>query len=568
MPETILGASAETPEQTFDLLVQVYYRAWFRFHPERAVDVGVPGFASQLRPYGDDDIAALVCLNEKLLVALDGLDVPALEPDRRLDYQVLYGAALIEIHELRDADWRFHDPGRFLPLNALNQLLLRPVDGFAQALKARLCAIPGYLRGARAHLSKTPELIPIVWLDSAVHAAEAGAGFVRGLDKHPKVRRSVGRVDSLRAWSEAAANALSDFARFLEKELAPRCEGDFACGRVHYERLLRYRHGLPVGAAELLGFGQRLFDQTSQALRARCRALRGDEDCAALLAQIQRECPASDPVLDGYRQSLKEAKAFVLAQDLVSIPPQQKLKVMKTPDYLRHQIPFAAYVKPTSTDPEQCGYYYVTPAATAPDVGKQSRLSIAQTSVHEAWPGHHLQCVTANGRYAARSLVRQLNASATLYEGWALYSEELMQARGFLAHEASPFLLLRDRLWRAQRVILDVQLHTGRQSLDLAVESMRESLGFSYSHSMGELSGYSAAPGEPMGYATGWALIRAAREHVEAEDANFTEKAFHDRLLASGSVALPWVIQRQFSDGLWQAARRRVFESSAAIEPL
>lgn len=45
-------------------IIDRYYRTWFRFHPEVAVDVGVSGYANLLKPYGDDELNALKVLNE------------------------------------------------------------------------------------------------------------------------------------------------------------------------------------------------------------------------------------------------------------------------------------------------------------------------------------------------------------------------------------------------------------------------------------------------------------------------------------------------------------------------
>ncbi len=567
MPETDCGPQDATPGQRFDRLVEAYYRAWFRYHPEAAVDAGVEGYAHLLTPYGDDDIGALVSLNEKLLDALQELGREDLDAQRRLDYEVLYGAALIEIHQLRESDWRYHNPGRFLPLDALHQLLLRPVDNFAEALRARLAQIPEYLRGARAPLSQAPELIPILWLESALRSAEAGIGFIRELDQHPKVRQGVGRIDSLREPLDAAAHALQEFHRFLESDIAPQAEGDFACGRAQFERLLRYRHGLDIDADTLERFAQGLLQTTERDLKDACRALRGDEDIGAALTDIQAGHPGAEDLLGAYRRSMRDAQAFVQRHDLVSVPARQQLKVVETPVFLRHLIPFAAYVEPAVNDPEQCGYYYVTPVASAAELGEHNHLSIAHTSVHEAWPGHHLQFVTANASYASRSLVRRLNPSSTLYEGWALYCESLMHERGFLEGPQSRLLLLRDRLWRALRVVLDVGLHTRGLSVDLAAERMTQTLGFTYSQAVAELSWYSMAPTTPQGYALGWALIEATRERLRLTEPGFSDKSFHDRLLASGSVGLPWVIRRQFGEAIWQSVSGMIFDRPAAAAP-
>ena len=225
--------------QTFDQLVADYYRAWFNFHPEAAVDVGVPGHEARLAPYDDAAMGALASLHEMLLCGLDELDEQALDAERRLDYRVLRGATVIEHHALLEQDWRHRDPVRFLPVNAIYQLTVRPVADLAAALSGRLAAIPDYLRGARTHLGEMPELIPPLWLNSALAEAQAGAEFIRTLPQFPLVAQAFPNTARLTALVDEAARALVNFAHHLEVEIGPRAAGDFACGREHFERLLR-----------------------------------------------------------------------------------------------------------------------------------------------------------------------------------------------------------------------------------------------------------------------------------------------------------------------------------------
>jgi uncharacterized protein (DUF885 family) len=258
---------------------------------------------------------------------------------------------------------------------------------------------------------------------------------------------------------------------------------------------------------------------------------------------------------------MQAARQFIEEHRIVPVPENQKLKVIETPVYLRHQIPFAAYMEPAPNDRDQQGYYYVTPVANDDLLVEHNELSIDHTCVHEAWPGHHLQFVTANSREASRSLPRLLNPSATLYEGWALYCEELMVDEGFLDQPESRFLLLRDRLWRALRIQIDVALHCRDMSIDKAADWMVEALGFPREQALADLTWYSFAPTIPMGYATGWALLRATRNEAETAGPDFSLYDFHQDLLASGSVALSLVLRRAFGDATWKKVSQKTFES-------
>jgi uncharacterized protein (DUF885 family) len=546
-----------TASSEFSGLLEEYYPAWFRFHPTAAVEVGIEGYADQLAPYDDDDIGALVGLNEMLLAGLDTIDYAQLDADQQIDYRLAYGAALLENLELREADWRHHNPVRFIPVDAIHQLFLRPVGDFEQAIEARLAQFPEYLRRARMYINETSELIPALWLEAAVLEARSGAAYIRDLERHPLLAALRDRHTLI----EVAAQALDEYAQFLDQDIRPMAQGSFACGRKHFDRLLRYRHFLDIDADQLYAFGERLFEETQQSMRAICRELTGNEDTQALLEQIQSRHPAAEDLLDRYRERMRASRDFLEQHRIVPLPEKQKLKVIETPVYLRHQIPFAAYMEPTPNDPEQRGYYYVTPVEDDSLLVEHNDLSIAHTCVHEAWPGHHLQFVTANSSEPSRSLPRLLNPSATLYEGWALYCEELMVEQGFLDQPESRFLLLRDRLWRALRIQIDVALHCRDMSIDEAADLMQEALGFPRQQALADLTWYSFAPTVPMGYATGWALLRSVCSEFEEQNPDFSLYDFHRDLLTPGSVALPLVLGAAFGDEAWKTGRERIFES-------
>lgn len=534
-------------------IIDRYYRTWFRFYPEVAVDVGAAGFAHLLKPYGDDELNALKVLNEKLITSLDEMDLDSLSQDQQIDLQLMRSAALLQLEAQALRDWRQTDPGRFLPVHAIYQLTIRDVEDKASAMRQRLQAIPAHLRGARSWLNMKPEKIPLIWLESAVTEAEAGAEFIRELKQHPEINGY--RVSEE---LEQAAQALEDFAVYLKTELADKAKGDFACGRNYFDLLLRERHYLNINADELYAFGEKLFQKTEQELKAVTKELQGNDDVDALLKKIQQQRPTKEKVLEEYRQQMLAARKFVEQKDLVSMPAKENLKVVETPAFLQHQIPFAAYYEPSPADIEQQGYYYVTPAKTEEDLGEHNSVGLKHTCVHEAWPGHHLQFVKANSKPSSSTLPRLLNPSATFYEGWALYCEQLMHELGFITEPESRFVLLKDRLWRALRIMIDVGIHTRGLSLDDAAKLMQEKLGFSKGQAMGDLTWYTHAPGVPMGYATGWSLINDLRKRQQQNE-KFNLKTFHDTLLASGSIALPLAIVRGFGLTEWQQTHQSAF---------
>lgn len=537
--------------QTFDRIQESYLASWCRFNPETALDAGVEDYAGELTPCDDASQGIQLVLNEKCLAALDEVDASALDADRLLNFRILQGWARLEHHELMEHDWRYRDPTGFLPIDALHQLTIRPLGSFSQALLSRLQKVPLRVREAKIYLNLKPEVIPPVWLQMAIQECEAGIQFCHELSEHPRVQKALLQHETIDTALQEAGKAMEDLFHTLSR-LQGQVQGDFACGRQQFERLLQQRHFLPVSTQRLKQFGEKLFETTRQQLAE------AEAEAGLTLDEIRAAHPTADDLLACYQQEMQAAKAYLKTQALVTLPGRQHLNVVDTPMFLRHQIPFAAYLDPSIADLSQSAFYYVTPVSRDAELKEHNYAAIAQTSVHEAWPGHHLQFVTANQSEQGSALLRRLFPCATLYEGWALYCEQMMLEQGYERYPGQTIIMLRDRLWRALRIIIDVNIHTGEWSLERAADEMVDKLGFSKAQAVSECNWYSQAPTVPMSYAVGWALINALRDIVQPA-AGEELKAFHDQLLQCGSVALPLVIEHQFGAAIWQQCCHRVF---------
>jgi uncharacterized protein (DUF885 family) len=140
-----------------------------------------------------------------------------------------------------------------------------------------------------------------------------------------------------------------------------------------------------------------------------------------------------------------------------------------------------------------------------------------------------------------------MNESSVFYEGWALYCEQLMQEQGFLGSKEHRFVMLKDRLWRALRIIIDVKTQTRQMTYDEAADLMVDELHFPRAQACSDLNWYSQSPSGPMGYALGWSIINRLRQREQKRLGDkFDLRRFHDRLLSAGSISLPLVENRCF----------------------
>ena len=307
------------------------------------------------------------------------------------------------------------------------------------------------------------------------------------------------------------------------------------------------RHFLNHDAQSLLALGQDLFDKTKIELAELADEIAPGKSIQEVTRSIQENHPPVSEILPAYQKAMEAARDFVIEQNLVSFPPREELNVVPTPEFQCHEIPFAAYLSPSPKDPKQIGYYYVTPVTDNDLLREHNWTGLENTSVHESYPGHHLQFTVANSIPQASTLPRLTNESSVFYEGWALYCEQLMEEKGFLKTKEHRFIMLKDRIWRALRIIMDVKTQTEKMSYDEAANLMVRELDFPLAQAQADLNWYSQSPSTPMGYALGWSIINQLREKEQKRLGDrFNLCEFHDRLLSSGRISLPIVEKRHF----------------------
>jgi uncharacterized protein (DUF885 family) len=526
-----------------------FFARTFELHPTDAIYYGVDGYDHLLNDYSDDSFQAEKAFASGSLTQLRQIAVETLEPDEAIDYGLLEGRLTIQQYEHAKEDCRLKWPDIYLPTEAIYILTVRSTNDLAGNLLSRLGRSAAMIRQGISNLSRPEANPPRLWTEMAIESAKGGLTFLDTLSNHPRIQSAFKNTGGLETAIAGAKNAIGDFAGFLERDLLPRSRGVYAVGEEHYNLLLRKKHFLAEDAASLLAMGERLFAATKTELTALAEKLAPGSGVEQVARAIQEKHPSVEEVLPAYQKAMEAARRFVSEKRLVSFPPREELHVVPTPEFRRHEIPFAAYLSPSPKDPHQVGYYYVTPVTDDDLLREHNWVGLENTSVHESYPGHHLQFSVANSNPAAATLPRLMNASSVFYEGWALYCEQLMQEQGFLATEQHRFVMLKDRLWRALRIIIDVKTQTGRMTYDEAADLMTRELHFPRAQACGDLKWYSQSPAVPMGYALGWSIInRLRRQEKTRLGPRFDLRGFHDRLLSAGSIALPLVEQRHFRE--------------------
>lgn len=97
--------------------------------------------------------------------------------------------------------------------------------------------------------------------------------------------------------------------------------------------------------------------------------------------------------------------------------------------------------------------------------------------------------------------------------------------------------VLRLSRYRAARIGVDVNLHTGRWSFEQAVRYFMEAGGLDREAAEGEAAGAASSPSQKISYITGkWQIMRLLGRYRDQRGAAFRLGEFHDQLISYGSL--------------------------------
>ena len=352
-----------------------------------------------------------------------------------------------------------------------------------------------------------------------------------------------------------------------------RCPDRFAAGTDEYEWRVRNVFGDSRSAAELYEYGgqqvalySRLIDEVVATI-ARDAAL-GAATRRAVVSHLAKDSPKNDDELfTWYRETAARAVAYGREHGMFAVPDDYKLDIIPTPPVLENSIDAAYYMAPPFKK-AGIGRFYLT--ATKNDPAKlrlKNRASIADTAIHEGFPGHdwHFKYMTqhadqiSNVRWLTPGAVEDSSSmwsDSLAAEGWGLYAEELMaepvtgRPYGFYS-AAEYFYELQGQMTRAVRVRVDVGIHTGRMTYDQARDYFVEHSEF-YPGACGltdpdaraacdsaerAIYRYSKWPTQAIAYNLGKNAIVSLRDETRKNMGTaYSPRAFHERFMRMGTV--------------------------------
>jgi uncharacterized protein (DUF885 family) len=526
-------------DDRFYELVETRFVRLVRDNPVLGTALGLHQDDDLLGDGSRDGVLGELAADREHLTEIEALDSGRLSPQVRFERD-------LELHNLRrtvfDTDVLRLWERRSLALDTIGDGLFLLFARDHAPLAERLSAIAGRLEAIGTYLeeAKTRATVPQVrrWQRLELETAAEMPVF---FDEIVAAGRNVlGPADErrLERAAETAKIAIDLYASWLEGTL-PGGTDDWAIGRERHDAMVALRAFDGLDADAILELGWERLHEERAARVAAAREMDPGVDEATVVDRVKSDHPARfEEALDAYRDAMARARQFLIDHQLVTVPDDERIDVIETPEYLRNVVPFAAYFEPAAFDPKPKGIYVVTPSVDGdPNAIREHNFSsISNTSIHEAYPGHHLQLDTARRH---PSLTRMLTDAPEFVEGWGMYSELMMREQGFDAEPRFRLALHTDAIWRACRIILDVRMHRGELTVEEATDFLVEQTSFERPNAHAEVQWYTYRPTYPLSYLLGRTLLLGLRADEERRLGNrFSLKGFHDTLLGNGSLPI------------------------------
>jgi uncharacterized protein (DUF885 family) len=535
--DEVMGAAA------LHTLANDYYKWRNENYPVASSDAGLHTWDNKLTGYSPDQIAERAKYVHSLLEKVRAMKTDNWPKDEQID-AILFRSQLENV-DFQNRVLKFEEtnPQIYVDecVSGIFSLLKKDYDTPRKrtlAATARLKAMPALLKQGLANLQSPIKLYAKLAIDSARAIDPLLNKSLMALD----VGLSADEHKELIKARDAALTALHSYADELEKR-SPKMVDFRPMGEANYNYYLKHVLLLPFDAAEVAMMGRIEL--------ARYRALEAelpDPTLADPNPARSANIPADQAAfLKAYQNREQELISFLKKHHLVTLPNYLgAFEIRKLPDAFKPTSPGGFMNPPGVYDKDPTGFYFI------PTYNPHSKNFYIRAAIedprpilgHEGIPGHFLQLSIANH---LTDEIRRQHQDTVFVEGWALYGEEMLLRQGlYPLNSAGHGQVLRLARYRAARIGVDVNLHTGKWTFEQAVKYFMDAGGLDHEAAEGEAAGAASNPTQKISYIIGkWQIMNLLGRYKERQGAKFQLGRFHDDLIKNGSLPvsiIEWIL--------------------------
>lgn len=527
--------------------------------PVTATQTGDHRFDAQIDDLSASGRQRSLDAGKKLLATLDAIDVARLSRENQVDAAILRNQLQSDIWNtdvLQSWAW---DPQVYNGLagSALYGLMAREFAPLPERLTAatqRMEKIPSIFAQARENLD--PARVPKIHAETA---ANQNKGILSIVDSFiaPNISQ-LGPIEAARAQAalDNLRKAVAEQQTWLDTVLVPNAKGDFRIGAEKYDQKLKFALLSSLSRADIKRRAESELKRVRGEMYGIARAVLKDKPGApklpdspsddqqqvaieAALELAYADKPARDKVVDTAKAALAQSTEFVRQKDLMTLP-DSPVDIILMPEFQRG-VAVAYCDLPGPLDKNPKTFYAVSPI---PDDWNDKQVDsflreyntrmIQLLSIHEGTPGHYLE-----GWHSAKfpSTLRAVLRSGMFAEGWAVYTERMMQEQGYLDNDPLFHLVqLKFYLRTIANAILDQGVHVDGWDRDKAMHLMTHDTFQQESEASGKWIRAQLSSAQLPTYFVG------VQEHLDTRKAvqdtlgdQFNLKAYHDKMLSYGA---------------------------------
>lgn len=532
---------------------------WMQLSPISATQIGDHRYDAEIDDLSTAGQQKMLTAYKGLVADLDRIDVSKLSRENQVDAAILRNQLQSEIWSaevLQSSKW---DPQIYNGVagSAIYGLMAREFAPLPERLKsatARMEKLPQIFAQARENLD--PARVPKIHAETV---AKQNRGILSIVDTF--ITPHIGELPAedgkrLQAAIDGLKKAVEEQQTWLDKTLVPNAKGDFRIGAELYDQKLKFALNSSLSRAEIGERARAELKRVRQDMYGIAQTVLKDKPGApalpanpsdeqqqaaieAALELAYADKPARDKVVDDAKAALAQSTEFVRKHDLMTLP-DSPVDIILMPEFQRG-VAVAYCDSPGPLDKNLKTFYAVSPI---PDDWNDKQVDsflreynsrmIHLLSIHEGTPGHYLEG-WHSGKFP--STLRAVLRSGLFAEGWAVYTERMMQEQGYLDNDPLFHLVqLKFYLRTISNAILDQGVHVDNWTREQAMHLMTHDAFQQESEASGKWVRAQLTSAQLPTYFVG------AQEHFDTrkavqdkQGAKFNLKAYHDQMLSYGA---------------------------------
>ena len=537
----VVWSAPKVGQADFEKLADHYFDDSYHYHPSQATVDGFHQYDSQLEDYSLAAIASETRSLEQLLTEFERFPAESLTAESAADRElVIYvlRSRLLDLEKIRL--WE-KNPDKYSSdlASSVFGIMSRnfaPPEARLKSLIAREKQMPNALAQGRRNLRNPPR----VYTEVALEQLPGIIGFFKSdvpAAFHDVKDRKL--LDEFHASNQAVMDALGEYQKFVKETLLPHSNGDFRIGAENYSHKLLYDEMVDTPLDKVLEIGYRNLRQNQQAFRDTAAKIDPQHTPQQIVEELEKDHPPAGALLQAFRDVLGGLRQFIVTHRIVTLPTLDPPIVEETPPFMRALT--TASLDPPHPYERVAKEAFFNVTLPEPDWTKEHaedyleafhRGTIISTAVHEVYPGHYAQFLWMK---SAPSKVRKLINANSNVEGWAHYTEQMMLDEGYGNGDLKLRMgQLQDALLRNARYVVGIEMHTGRMSMDQAVDFFVKE-GYQ-KRAIGEEEAKRGASDPTYLYYTLGKLeiLKLREDYRKLRGPQFTLLEFHDKFLAQG----------------------------------